>query len=447
VRLAQKAKAPIDAFLSIQAASGIVLLLAAVVALIWANSPWRESYFSLFQTEVGIHLGPWSFTRSLAWVVNDGLMVIFFFVVGLEIRREIHEGELSELKRASLPLAAALGGMLLPALIYHLLVKNPEAKSGWGVPMATDIAFAVGVLALLGKRCPPALRVLLLALAVIDDLGAILVIAIFYSDDLSLMGFVVGALGFALTILQQRLGVRSKLAYIPAGVLAWAGIYASGVHPTIAGVLLGLLTPIKAWFGREGFVRNVSNELNRIEGDPSISTHSLETSLRAVNTARREALSPAESLIQTLHSSVAFGIMPVFALANAGVVIDTGAISGASLEVSLAVAAGLVLGKPLGVLVMCGLFVKLGWAILPARIGFRELLVLGLVAGIGFTMSLFIAELAFNDAMRLGAAKIGVLAASVFAGLLGALVGRFLLKPRVQAGADSAFDAECSTEH
>jgi Na+:H+ antiporter, NhaA family len=407
-RLAARARAPIDAFLSIQAASGILLLSAALVALLWANCPWKSGYFSLFQTELGLRVGAWSFTRNLGWVINDGLMVIFFFVVGLEIRREIHEGELSEARRASLPLAAALGGMVLPALIYSSVVTQPAAASGWGVPMATDIAFAVGVLTLLGKRCPPALRVLLLAVAVIDDLGAILVIAVFYSGHLHWAGLGVGALGLALTELQKRLGVQNKLAYVPAGLLAWAGVYASGVHPTIAGVLLGLLTPVQARLGRD-------------------------------------TVSPAESLIHTLHPWVAFGIMPLFALANAGVTVDVGVLSRENLEVSLAVILGLVIGKPVGVLLMCGLFVGLGWAVVPARLGFSGLVVLGLVAGIGFTMSLFIAELAFEDELLLGAAKLGVLGASALAGVLGALGGRFLLRPTGQGEAGTATEANRSS--
>ena len=249
LRFARLAGRPLERFLRIEAASGILLLVAAAAALAWANSPWAESYVHLWHTPLGIRIGGFTFERSLEWVVNDGLMVIFFFVVGMEIRREIHHGELSEWRRAALPAAAALGGMLAPAALYLVIAGAPATHSGWGVPMATDIAFAVGILTLLGKRVPAALRVLLLAVAVIDDLGAIVVIALFYSSGIALSGLLVAALGFGGVFAMQRLGVRAKLAYVVPSVVAWAGIYAAGIHPTIAGVIVGLVTPVRAWLG------------------------------------------------------------------------------------------------------------------------------------------------------------------------------------------------------
>lgn len=315
VRLATR---PLERFLRIEAASGILLLVAAAVALAVANSPWAEGYLHFWHTPVGLRVGAFSIERSLEWLVNDGLMAIFFFVVGLEIRREIHHGEL---RRAALPLAAALGGMLVPALFYLAFAGAPATRSGWGVPMATDIAFAVGILTLLGKRVPPALRVLLLALAVIDDLGAIVVIALFYSTGISGSGLLAAGLGLGAIFVLQRLGVRPKAAYIAAAVVVWAGIAAAGVHPTIAGVIVGLITPVQAWLGPTGFVNGMQKELEELTlGSPeALSSHELAKTLRHMAVARREAMSPAESLIELLHPWVAFGIMPLFALANAGV--------------------------------------------------------------------------------------------------------------------------------
>ena len=449
VRFLQVAGRPLERFLRIEAASGVLLLFAAVIALAWANSPWAESYAALWQTKAGVRLGNFVFERTLEWVVNDGLMVIFFFVVGLEIRRETECGELSEWRRAALPAAAAAGGMLAPALIYLALAGSPLTRSGWGVPMATDIAFAVGVLTLLGSRVPAALRVLLLALAVIDDLGAIAVIALFYSSGVTLSGVLVALAGFASVFVLQRFGVRAKLAYIPSALLAWAGTYAAGLHPTIAGVVIGLMTPVRAWLGAGGFVAGVRREIRHLESATSeLSAHELAGSLRHVDAARREALSPAESLIQALHPWVAFGIMPVFALANAGVSLGGDAPGAAATSVLFAVMVGLVAGKPVGVLLACWLTLRVGLSQLPAGVTWRHLLVLGTVAGIGFTMALFIAQLAFADPQLLSAAKLGILLASGGAGAAALILGRALLSPSAAtAAARTADEAEASTEH
>jgi NhaA family Na+:H+ antiporter len=376
-------------------------------------------------------------------------MVIFFFVVGMEIRREVHHGELSEWRRAALPAAAALGGMLAPAALYIIFAGAPATRSGWGVPMATDIAFAVGILTLLGKRVPAALRVLLLALAVIDDLGAIVVIAIFYSSGVAVSGLLVAALGFGGIFAMQRLGVRSKLAYVVPSVVAWAGIYASGIHSTIAGVIIGLVTPVRAWLGPDGFVVGVRKELDHlVQATPSaLSSHELAETLRNVDVARREAMSPAESLIETLHPWVAFGIMPVFALANAGVAVSGGSLDATSWRVVTAVAIGLIIGKPIGILLASWLTLRLRIGTLPVGMTARHLVVLGVVAGVGFTMALFISQLAFTDVKLLAAAKIGVLVASGGAAVLGLILGRLLLAPVGVAGAaQTADEAESSTE-
>ena len=448
-RFSQFARRPLERFLHIQAASGILLMIAAAAALYWANSSWSASYTQFWQTLVGIRVGTFSFERTLEWVVNDGLMVIFFFVVGLEIRREIHQGELSQWRRAALPVAAAIGGMLVPAALYLLLIGGSSSRSGWGVPMATDIAFAVGVLTLLGKRVPAALRVLLLAVAVIDDLGAILVIAIFYSSDFSVSGVLTAAGGIGGIFLMQWLGFRAKVLYIFPSLIAWAGIYAAGVHPTIAGVIVGLITPVRAWLGSEGFLQIVRRKVDDLTDSKltTLSTHELAETLRDVSLAKREALSPAESLIASLHPWVAFVIMPIFALANAGVTLPVESLDAKSWDVALAVTVGLAMGKPLGVFFASVLALRLRIGTLPIGVGYRHLVVLGVVAGIGFTMALFIAQLAFADNSLLAAAKLGILAASGFAALLGLLLGRVLLSPSIVAGeAQTADEAERSTE-
>jgi NhaA family Na+:H+ antiporter len=448
LRFARIARRPLERFLQIEAASGVLLLIATAVALLWANSAWAERYVELWHTPLGLRIGSWVFERPLEWVVNDGLMVIFFFVVGLEIRRELHEGELSEWRRASLPAAAALGGMLVPAALYLIFAGAPETRSGWGVPMATDIAFAVGILTLLGKRVPPALRVLLLALAVIDDLGAIVVIALFYSSGIELTGVLAAALGIGAVLVMQRFGVRSKSVYVLPALLAWAGIYASGIHPTIAGVIIGLLTPVRAWLGPDGFRAGVQKQLDQIgRSTPNaLSSQQLGASVDQVNVASREALSPADSLIRSLHPWVAFGIMPVFALANAGVPLSGGSLDPASASVMSAVAIGLFFGKPIGVLLACWLTLRLRIGTLPIGMSLRHLIVLGVVAGVGFTMALFIAQLAFTDPTLLAAAKLGVLGASFGAAVVALVLGRVLLAPvQVPGAARTADEAEAST--
>lgn len=448
LRLARLAARPLDRFLRIEAASGILLLVVAALALTWANSPWADSYVALRQTVLGVRVGSFTFERTVEWYVNDALMVIFFFFVGLEIRREMHHGELSEWRRAALPAAAAVGGMLAPAALYLALANEVELRPGWGVPMATDIAFAVGILTLLGKRVPPALRVLLLALAVIDDLGAIVIIALFYSSGVALGGLLVAALGLAGVFAMQRFGVRAKIAYVLPSVVAWGGIYAAGMHPTIAGVIVGLVTPVRAWLGPDGFLRGVRSELDHLAeaSTGSLSSHELGEALRHVDAARREAMSPAESLIEALHPWVAFGIMPVFALTNAGVSLSGGSLDTSAWQVLWAVVFGLIVGKPLGVLSMSWLTLRLGVGTLPAGLSFRHLTVLGVVAGVGFTIALFIAQLAFTDARLLVAAKLGVLAASGVAAVLGLLLGRFLLAESTASHvAQTADDAESST--
>jgi Na+:H+ antiporter, NhaA family len=448
-RVAERVLRPIERFLHIEAASGIVLLVAAVAALVWANSPWSSSYEHLWHTPITVGVGELVSAQPLHFWVNDGLMTIFFLVVGMEIRREIHEGELSDIRRAGLPIAAAVGGMIAPALIYLAFNREPPSQHGWGVPMATDIAFAVGVLSLLGKRVPAALRVLLLALAIIDDIGAILVIAIFYSSGIAWGGLVLAAAGVAGVLALQAFGARSALAYVIPGAITWLGILRAGIHPTIAGVLLGLFTPVRSWFGVAGFLTVARDALDRLRAeDGSQDAHKLLEPLRAFKEAQREAVPPVVRVQAALHPWVAFGIMPLFALANAGISLaGFSASNPSSVVIFLGVTVGLVVGKPLGVVAASALTVKLGLCALPRGATWRGMLLVGCVAGIGFTMAIFIAGLAFRDASSLTAAKLAVLLASAAAGVLALAFGWLALPAAPGTGAAaSAAEAEASTE-
>jgi NhaA family Na+:H+ antiporter len=387
-RLAERAYATFERFVHVEAASGIVLLAAAVAALLWANSPWRDSYHALWHVPLAIGLGGEAFSRSLHFWINDGLMTVFFLVVGMEIRREIHEGALSGLRQALLPLLAALGGVVVPALIYLAFNADPARRQGWAVPTATDIAFAVGALALLGRSIPANVRVLLLALAIIDDIVAVLVIAFVYSSGLDYSGFLVAAAGIAIVLGMQRIGVGSAWAYVLPGAILWFGMLKTGAHPTLSGVVLGLLTPVLPY--------------------------------RALGARAADSPPPAVRVPEALHPWVAFGVMPLFALANAGVGLDgMDLAAGGSLWVLAGVAVALVAGKPLGVIGASWLAVKLGWCRLPPGVTWGGVGLIGLLAGIGFTMSIFVAMLAFPQEQLLGAAKLGVLLGSTVAGALG----------------------------
>jgi NhaA family Na+:H+ antiporter len=348
----------------------------------------------------------------LLWV-NDGLMTLFFFVVGLEIKREIVAGELSTWSKAMLPIAAALGGMIAPALIYASLQRGEPTLVGWGIPMATDIAFVVGFLALLGPRVPQSLKVLLLALAIADDIGATLVIAVVYTTDLHLAALAVGAAGFVVVIVFRWIGVWQPLVYVVAGIVIWIAFVKSGIHPTVAGVALGLLTPARPLLGSRVLFDAVGDLFQRV------GWYSGEQPVQGI----RESASPLDRLEQALHPWVAFLIMPIFALANAGVSIDPREIGQ---PIALAVIAGLVLGKPLGIVSFCWLSTKIGLTRMPSEIDGKILIGAGCLAGIGFTMSLFIASLAVSGA-NLEQAKIGILAGSSVSAAVGfGLLWKFL---------------------
>jgi NhaA family Na+:H+ antiporter len=428
--MALRALRPVEQFIHVEAAGGITLILAAIVALVWANSPWAHGYEALWHTPFSIGIGNAVFTHDLHFWINEFFMTMFFLVIGLEVKREIVGGTLANVKQAALPLTAALGGMAIPALLYVILNAGGPAPAGWGVPMATDIAFAVGILTLIGSRLPPGLRVLLLALAIVDDIGAIVVIAVFYSSGLSAGGLWLVGLGILLVLVYVRLGFRPGAKYLIPTVCIWAGLYRIGIHPTLAGVIVGLMAPVKPWYGALGFLRVAREAINEFEylaKEQGAPEEQLVSPLRKLSFAAREAVSPVVRLVTGLHGWVSFGIVPVFALANAGVSfsgVDFG-LDGAWL-IYFGVLLGLVVGKPLGVLAFCWLGERLNLLEIPREVGYRGVLVVGTVAGIGFTMAIFIAELAFMDPGRLVIAKTAVLTASVAAAVGGLVLGRVL---------------------
>jgi NhaA family Na+:H+ antiporter len=425
---------PLVRFLEIESASGIVLIACTAAALALANSPWAQAWDAFWHIEVHLAVGSWELRASLAHWVNDGLMTIFFFLVGLEIKRELVDGELRSIKKAALPIIAALGGMLIPAGIYLLLQYGGEGQRGWGIPMATDIAFAVGVLTLLGRRVPAGLKIFLLALAIADDIGAIVIIALFYSTAIQATSLGLAALGVVLVFAMNRLGVRSIVAYSIAGAGIWLAMYNSGIHPTIAGVTLGLMTPGRAWIAGESLVAMLLDAVDRLDGQIDRTPRRDRSRLVGELTATaREAISPLERLELSLHPWVAFAVMPIFALANAGVALQP-AVAGHS--AALAVAAGLVVGKPLGILLFSWLAVRLGIAQLPRGVSWSAVLGAGCLGGIGFTMSLFIGGLAL-EGMLLEAGKIGTFAGSIISALLGFCLLFVVLPKATQSDAGS----------
>lgn len=431
-RISQSISDTVSRLIHIEAFGGIVLILAAVIALIWANSPYAQTYHDFWNQTVGVVLGDFSMSGSLHFWVNDALMTVFFLVVGMEIRREIHQGALADLRQASLPLIAAVGGVLVPALVYLSLNKEPALSQGWAVPTATDIAFAVGVLALLGKSIPSHVRILLLAIAIIDDIVAVLIIAFFYSGGLDFNGLWYVAAGIALVVAWQRLGIASAYAYLIPGAILWFGVLKMGAHPTLAGVVLGLMTPVYARPMLEDPLTQVETNMERIRRQsqkPELNESVLLQSIENIRQAQREMLPPVARVQMQLHPWVSFVIMPVFALANAGVSFQGIDITtGAAQSVMWGVVLALVIGKPLGIFVMCRLAVALKLCQLPEGVSWSGVVLVGLLAGIGFTMSIFIGTLAFSDEALLGAAKLGVLMASLSAAVIGLLWGVFYIR-------------------
>lgn len=369
-----------------------MLLIAAVAALIWANAPFGESYEEFWTTAVNLNVGSFHLDETLRGVVNDGLMAIFFFVVGLEIKRELVAGDLRDKRTAVLPAIAAMGGMVVPALIYFAFNVGTTAEHGWGIPMATDIAFAVGVVTLLGSRIPLGGRLFLLALAIVDDIGAIVVIAIFYTEQVSIADLALSMASLGLMWGALRIGFRSLFFHIPAALAAWFFLLESGVHPTLSGVAIGLLIPVGSGYG---------------EG------------------ASNEPLSPLHRLETAFHPWSSFAIVPIFALANAGVrLAGVDLVEAVTNRVSLGVSVGLIVGKTAGITLFTWLAVRFGIGVLPRAVGWVHVVGLAALAGIGFTVSLFVAGLSFTDAATTDLAKIGIFVGSLLAGTLGYLILR-----------------------
>ena len=413
--LARRIAQPVARFLHTEAAGGILLLAATVVALVWANSPWKASYADLWHTELGLRIGEFSISEDLRHWVNDALMALFFFVVGMEIKRELVVGELATLRAALLPAIAAVGGMVVPAALYLVLNTGGDGSSGWGIPMATDIAFAAGVMALLGGRAPVGLKVLLLSLAIVDDIGAIVVIAVFYSNGLSLGWLAIAGAGVLLVAVLQRAHVWYVPIYAVVGAGVWLATFESGVHATIAGVALGLLTPARPFLAEP--------EADRIADRLSPETDVTAVEVRVIGFQIRESVSVAERLESLLHPWTGYVIVPVFALANAGIVLSADGVGDAvGSPVTLGIVLGLVVGKFVGVAGATWLACKTRLAPLPTGVTLQHVAGMAALAGIGFTVSLFITGLAFDDSALQDEAKLGVLAASAIAAVIGTLI-------------------------
>ena len=425
---------PVQRFIRTEAAGGIVLLAGALIALVWANSPWSQSYHDLFDQHLAFDLGFYAVDEPLHFWINDAAMVVFFFVVGMEIKREIVLGELASVRRMVVPAAAALGGMVAPVLIFFALVNGAEARDGWAIPMATDIAFAVGVLVLVGPRIPTGLKVLLLAMAIVDDLGAIAVIAVFYTDaiDMEALGIVSGLL--ALVYALNRFGMWYIPVYFIIGGFAWMATLQSGVHPTIVGVLLGLMTPWRSWHRPEDFPAIAEPVLDRLqphadENEAHLDREERVQALLEIAQVGQQAVSPLDRLEHALQRPVAFVIVPIFALANAGVELSPDTLGDVfSSSLTWGVALGLLLGKPIGVTLAVWLAVR-GGAQLPLGVTWAQVLGMSLLGGIGFTVSLFVTELSFEAEALLTDAKVGILLASALAGVLGYGLLRVVTRP------------------
>ncbi|GAB3656880.1 Na+/H+ antiporter NhaA [Glycomyces tarimensis] len=415
--LARYVGRPAAQFLRIEPAAGIVLLICAVVAMLWANSPWAGSYEGVWGFEIAFRFGDFTVEHNLRDWINDGLMALFFFVVGMEIKSEIVSGELRKIRNAVTPIAAAIGGMVVPALVYTAFNFGGEGSHGWGVPMATDIAFALGILALFGSRIPSPARVFLLTLAIVDDLGAIAVIALFYTDDLSMPWLTAAGVIVLVIVVLRVLNVWSGPVYLIAGLLLWVAMLESGVHATIAGVIMGLLISAKPLFDPEAA---------RVESQKMAKGGLTIAETQKLIRLTRDSVPPSERIQERLHPFSSYVVLPLFALANAGVALSgelfTTAITSA---VTLGIVMGLVVGKIVGIGATTWVLVKLGWGRLPNGTGWGLMFGLAAVAGVGFTVALFITELAFHGdqgALLADEAKIGVLGGSLVAAVLGGLV-------------------------
>lgn len=416
----------ISRFISEEAYGGIILIFATIAALIWSNSIFYDSYHNLWhEFEVGFVWGEINMVGSLHHWINDGLMALFFFTIGLEIKREIMGGELSTIKKASMPIAAAVGGMLVPAAIYALVSVNyPEYLDGWGIPMATDIAFALGLLALLGKRVNINLKIFLTALAIADDLGAVMVIAIFYTDSIDFTELLTASFFLAILIIANFAGVRRTVFYALVGFVGvWIAFVYSGVHATIAGVLIALTIPARTKISEDDYVDKLANYLNKFKkerpNDNSLLTKQQVHLISNIEEINEKAHTPLQKLEHALHPITSFFILPIFALSNAGVHIEGSIIEMLVHPISLGIIAGLVLGKFLGISLFSKLMVWLKIAILPEGVSWSQIYGVAFLAGIGFTMSMFISDLAFADEEFKQIAKVGIMAASLISATIG----------------------------
>lgn len=421
---------PLNSFLGRQSTSGIVLFVAALMALILANSPFADTYHHLWHNEISVGFNDFVISKTLHHWINDGLMAVFFFVIGLELKREIMAGELSNPRDALLPIAAGVGGMVVPALIYLAFNSSGDASAGWGIPMATDIAFALGIISLLGNRIPLSLKVFLTALAIADDLGAVLVIAVFYTSHIDLVNLAAGAGFMILLVTSNLLGVRNILWYGLLGIGGlWLAFLLSGVHATIAAVLAAFTIPANVKISDKGFVMRMKGLVNKFEAaninnDVTLVTDEQLHLLEDIRSVAKGALTPLQRLEHGMHPFVAFVVMPVFALANAGISFPADFLNQLASPVTLGVASGLLGGKVLGIMGMCYILIHFQWASFPEQTGWRHLIGAAMLASVGFTMSLFITGLAFNDDVLILQAKLGILLAS----LIGGISGYYLLR-------------------
>lgn len=425
-RILQTIVQPIEAFIHAETSGGLLLLACAAFALLWANSPFADGYVHFWETSLSFGFGSAGVAKSLHHWINDGLMVLFFFVVGLEIKRELLVGELSSVRKAVLPALAALGGMLVPAFFYAIFNAGREGANGWGIPMATDIAFALGVLALMGKRIPLSLKVFLAALAIADDLGAVLVIAIFYTSSLNMGMLGLAALFAVLAFVGNSLGVRGILFYLVIGVCLWWCVMQSGIHATIAGVVLALAIPAKQRINAHDFTHEVEVLIQEFarqthEQTSVLANQAAQSAVKQLEIACEEVQTPLSRFETNLHTTVAFVIMPLFAIANAGVSIEGASLWDALVSApSLGITLGLFLGKPLGIMLFSWIACKARIAALPDGIRWREMFGVACLGGIGFTMSLFVESLAFPGSPILSTdAKIGIFCGSILSGIVG----------------------------
>ncbi|WP_457745399.1 Na+/H+ antiporter NhaA [Sulfurimonas sp.] len=430
----KKVMTPLEHFIHAQTTTGIILMFMTVVALILANSPLYSIYSNIFHTVISFNVGSWKLSHTIHHWINDGLMALFFFLIGLEIKRNILVGELSNIKVAILPILAALGGMLFPALIYIGLNYELPSQNGWGIPMATDIAFAISALVLLGNRVSPSLVTFLIALAIVDDLGAVVVIALFYTEEIHMLPLLLAGLSFLVMVAFNRFGIHAVLPYFIVGLFLWFFMLESGVHATIAGVIAAMAIPSIPKHTPQDFTSHIRNSLDEYDNYPVATDYSLHEKQKAIliNIAQQvnATQAPATRLEQELHLPVSLIVIPLFALANAGISINFSSISEVIMQpISLGVIFGLLVGKILGIAGVAFIAIKSGVAQLPQGATMSQVFGVSLLGGIGFTMSIFVAELAFyGNASYIFQAKIGILTASLLAGLCGYIWLRFIAK-------------------